>query len=193
MAVNPSRRQPGHKGHGVEYSLAHPVDSVSWSEAERFGRRLGVRLPHGDELEYAGRAGATGSAHFAGREAAQLRGLENLRDRAYGRLLRRQDVLPWDDAWPQASPVGTFAPNGFGLHDVGGNLTEWCATYYGPEDRPGAPDEPGTPEPFRLRQQRGANWGLPLEQVRASYVMFQRPDYSAHWCGVRLARDWQQP
>jgi formylglycine-generating enzyme required for sulfatase activity len=43
---------------------------------------------------------------------------------------------------------------------------------------------------LRLRSIRGSNWGEPAAFVRASYRKFQRPDYSTHWLGFRLARDW---
>lgn len=193
MGNNPSRRKTGTRHHDILYSATHPVESVTWFEAQRLASRLGLRLPEAPELEYAGRANVPGSHLFAGRHAEQQKGLENLREQSFAARFGGSDALPWDDGFPENAPVGSFRMNPFGLYDVGGNVSEWTATLYGPEAAPGEADPSGTPITERLRCVRGGSWGSRIKDVRASYNMFYRPGYSSHWVGVRLARDWTKP
>jgi formylglycine-generating enzyme required for sulfatase activity len=189
VGSNPSRRRAGSVLGAVHYDDRHPVELVSWFEATRFAAQNWARLPTEDELEYAGRAGAPNTRWFDGRLPEELEGRENVND-----LSRTSvgSVATWTDNYPYHAPVGTFAANAFGLFDIGGNVSEWTSSYFGQDDsgKVGQPDPPGTPERLRLRVIRGASWGSPLNQVRASFRQRQRPEYSTHWVGVRLARDW---
>jgi len=91
-----------------------PVDGVSWKDAAEFcvmlSRRTGrlVRLPTEAEMEYAARSGA---------ETAFCTGSD----------LGPEQAI-WDNK--QTVPVEDFAPNAFGLHDMNGNIRQWCADWY---------------------------------------------------------------
>ena len=93
-----------------------PVECVSWLEAVEFCARLSehtkreYRLPSEAEWEYACRAGTT-TAYSFGDDAAEL---EN---------------YAWynKNSGKETHPVGEKPPNGFGLHDMHGNVREWCA------------------------------------------------------------------
>ncbi len=190
IGSNPARRRSGTEFEHFRFDDRHPVESVSWYEATRFAALLWARLPSEDELEYAGRAGHPEQCWFDGRPADALRSMENLRDEAYAHPRDAGDFLPWNDGFPEHAPVGSFQPNALGLFDVGGNVSEWTSDYYEQEEEPAASAAAAMPDRLRLRVLRGGNWGEPPAVVRASYRKYQRPNYSTHWLGVRLARSW---
>jgi formylglycine-generating enzyme required for sulfatase activity/tRNA A-37 threonylcarbamoyl transferase component Bud32 len=107
----------------------HPVENVSWSDASAVLARVGLLLPTEVQWEYACRGG-TATAWWTGDATASLMGFANFSDRALQRGLKQ----PWphrdcDDGFATHAPVGSFPPNPFGLHDVHGNVAEWCADY----------------------------------------------------------------
>src|SRR5207302_475597 len=99
-----------------------PVVSVSWFDAaaycawltELFGRRY--RLPTEAEWERAARAGVEGTLYVWGDDPPQSR----------AEYLRR-----WGGLVKGPRPVGEEPPNGFGIFDLGENVHEWCADWYG--------------------------------------------------------------
>ncbi|MCL2123276.1 MAG: formylglycine-generating enzyme family protein, partial [Desulfovibrionaceae bacterium] len=111
MGSNPSRFKGPH----------HPVDSVSWNDAQEFVRRLNVkerhkryRLPTEAEWEYAARAG-TSTAYFFGDDSSALPG--------YAWYFGNSDST--------SHPVGQKPPNAWGLHDVHGNVFELTRDWFG--------------------------------------------------------------
>jgi formylglycine-generating enzyme required for sulfatase activity len=121
---------------GFEQTDRHPVVCVSHADAEAYaawlshktGRRY--RLPSEAEWEYAARAG-TATARFWGDDRNGARRYANGADRSLARRMKakadRERFFPWDDGYPFTSPVESFQPNGFGLHDMLGNVWEWVA------------------------------------------------------------------
>lgn len=111
MGNNPSTFQ-GTKVQGS--SDDHPVDSVSWDDAQAFVRRLNTmekttryRLPTEFEWEYAARAGAEGDIAWT-----------DIRLQA------------WAASNRSTQAVGKLKPNAWGLHDTLGNVWEWVQDYY---------------------------------------------------------------
>jgi formylglycine-generating enzyme required for sulfatase activity len=122
-----------------------PVCRVSFESAEafcRFAAQKGggrVRLPSGDEWEWAARAGAATPLAYGGigddfSKSANLadavfRKMERLRANMPGAAIPawRPAITNCADGFRVAAPVGTFAPNAWGLHDVTGNVWEWTA------------------------------------------------------------------
>ena len=94
---------------------SHPVVDVSWDECAQVCTRLGFSLPTEAQWEYAARAGTT-SAWWSGSEAGSLAGVANFADEEPARR-------PVDG---RTLPVGRLRANPFGLHDVHGNVREWC-------------------------------------------------------------------
>lgn len=138
---NPSVYGPEFVDRVMSFDLSHPVDSVSWEEADDLLSQLGMSLPTEAQWEYAARAGS-GTAFTCGWNPACLEGKANVRDLStletnLGALDGGRTV-PWNDGFPFHAPVGSFEPNAFGLHDVHGNLFEWVleplTAYGGPTD-----------------------------------------------------------
>jgi formylglycine-generating enzyme required for sulfatase activity/tRNA A-37 threonylcarbamoyl transferase component Bud32 len=94
-----------------------PVESVKWGECMQVMLELGLTLPSEAQWEYAARAG-TQTAWSTGAEAESLDGFAN--------LAGPPDGKPCADSWEWSAPVGSFAANAWGLHDIHGNVAEWC-------------------------------------------------------------------
>ncbi|MFM6727373.1 MAG: formylglycine-generating enzyme family protein [Dolichospermum sp.] len=100
-----------------------PVECVSWSHAQEFCARLSrmankaYRLPTEAQWEYACRAGTTTPFYFGETITTELANYDGYY--TYGDGLKRVGRQ-------QTTDVGTFPPNAFGLHDMHGNVWEWC-------------------------------------------------------------------
>ncbi len=113
----------------------HPVENVIHREAVSFCERLSAlpeeqaagrryRLPTEAEWEYACRAGTRAAFHFGNTLAsrqANFNGNYPFGSGEKGQHLRK------------TAPVGSYPPNSFGLHDMHGNVWEWCSDWYDPE------------------------------------------------------------
>ena len=101
-----------------------PVERVSWNDAVEFCKRLSwktgreYRLPSEAEWEYACRAGTTTPFHFGATVTTELANYNGNSTYASG---------PKGAYREQTTKIGSFPPNGFGLHDMHGNVWEWCA------------------------------------------------------------------
>jgi len=112
-----------------------PVMNVEWKHTQAFlewaNRRLGLtgqpdalRLPTEAEWEYAARAG-TSSIFYFGDDQDDLCRNGNVMDYYGGRYFPIFPAVDCDDDYVRPAPVGSYAPNGFGLHDMIGNVSEW--------------------------------------------------------------------
>ena len=160
-----------------------PVDSVSYRDVQQFLKainQLGTRrfrLPTEAEWEYCCRAGGWGL--FLVGEGGGL-----VEDKTLG-----------DYCWMKnnsgggTQPVAAKKPNAWGLHDMLGNVWEWCGDFYGREvyrhRRNGAMD-PIHQATFPERVIRGGSWFLPIEYQRASLRSGMREEERSAYLGFRL-------
>src|SRR4051794_6842640 len=113
-------RHPEGPGSNVGGRERHPVTHVAYADAVAYAAWAGKELPTEAEWEYAARGGLDGATFAWGDEFAPR-----------GRLMANtwHGEFPWQNlrGHPGTSPVEQFAPNGYGLHDVTGNVWEWTA------------------------------------------------------------------
>jgi formylglycine-generating enzyme len=98
----------------------HPVTQISGEDARAYCRWIGGRLPNIDEWEIAARAGAKtlypwGDTYLPGK-ANTWNGTSHLKNTR-------------EDGWVLTAPVRSYPPNAWGLHDVIGNVFEYCEGY----------------------------------------------------------------
>jgi formylglycine-generating enzyme required for sulfatase activity len=174
MGTNPSKFKGPDK----------PVERVSWLAAVKYcnmrslkeGLRPcydletmacnfdadGYRLPTEAEWEYACRAGSTTDYSF-GNDPALLRD--------YG----------WfkDNSGETTNPVGEKRPNAWGLHDMHGNVSEWCNDFYAEDAyRRSGGDDPRGPATGEKRVLRGGNWRSDASQCRSSARSAETPGFA---------------
>lgn len=112
----------------------HPVEGVPWEQCASLPGA--IVLPSEAQWEYAARAG-TDTTWFGGNDFDALGRYANIKDQSYRRTVTEDDVFTaWDDGHANHAPVGSFEPNAFGLHDILGNVWEWCRDTYGPYELP---------------------------------------------------------
>jgi formylglycine-generating enzyme required for sulfatase activity len=160
-----------------------PVEKVTWldaaaycsaltkreNEAGRLPSGYSYRLPTEAEWEYACRAGTTNFYSFgaATTEADQ-----------YAWTLENSEGTP--------HPVGEKRPNPWGLHDIHGNVWEWCSDWFA--DYPQAPlTDPLGPPRGKFKIYRGGSWNHPIELARSRNRFMMSPTNGIYFIGFRVA------
>ncbi len=108
----------------------HPMESISWLVTRTHLRRHGLEIPSEAQWEYAARG--TRDAPTPWLPGVLDPPPANLRDRSFFASSGRRSSRLYDDGAALTAPVGSYPPNGFGLHDVLGNVAEWCRESYYP-------------------------------------------------------------
>lgn len=103
----------------------HPVVHVAFEDAEAYARWAGKQLPTEAEWEYAARGGLHGAEFCWGDEL--MPGGKPMANTWQGQFPCENLV---EDGYEWTSPVGAFPPNGYGLHDMAGNVWEWTTDFY---------------------------------------------------------------
>jgi formylglycine-generating enzyme required for sulfatase activity len=184
----------------------HPVDQVRWGDAVSFCQKLSAlpeekkagrvyRLPSEAEWEYACRAGTMTAFHLGNAlssEQANFNGKYPYGGAAKGPYVK------------QTRKVGSYQANAWGLHDMHGNVWEWCADYYDPDyyknspkEDPKGPAKGVMPTGFKkaTKQEdfflvvRGGCWLDEARACRSAYRFRLMPSDNYRWVGLRVACD----
>jgi formylglycine-generating enzyme required for sulfatase activity len=162
-----------------------PVINLSWADAQHYVAWLvrmtgkAYRLLSEAEWEYAARAG-TQTTYSWGNELGE------------GNANCKGCGSQWDDQ--QTAPVGSFAANAFGLHDLHGNVFEWVEDVWH-DGYQGAPSDGSVwieAGDVGRRRLRGGSWDYPPENLRSAARAWFHPDERDGSIGFRLARTLDQ-
>jgi formylglycine-generating enzyme required for sulfatase activity len=186
---------------GYAQTGSYPVVCVSWDDAQAYVGWLKTktgrdyRLLTEAEWEYAARGRtAPGDApkFFFGNDIAEICRYGNVADQSARRTIsyaRDWTVASCDDGHPFAAPVGSFAPNPFGLHDVHGNAMEWTADCYHDSYR-GAPTDGSawTSGECSKRVLRSGAWSVSPDTLGLAFRSAIDPSRRNYYYGFRVAR-----
>lgn len=169
----------------------HPVESVTWHEARDVLRKLGLALPTEAQWEYAARAGtSTPWPHGTGVADLLTPPAGNLADAASAAALGVQGWMATPglhDGFVMHAPVGSFAPNSFGLFDTLGNVWEWCDDEYVAYSTPTVPGTGARPRSGKSStvMYRGGAFDQPAQEARSANRAGGPPDRRHFSIGVR--------
>jgi formylglycine-generating enzyme required for sulfatase activity len=143
----------------------YPVINVSWNDATAFAKWMGCRLPTEAEWEYACRAG-TATPFYTG-------------------VYLNSSQANFNMNVGQTKPVGSYAPNAWGLYDMHGNVAEWCSDWYG-DYSSYSQTNPIGPASGSDRVLRGGSWYGFGRYCRSADRINRDPSYRDYGFGFRL-------
>lgn len=175
---------------GNRHTEAHPVERVSWNDCQLAFSRRGLTLPTEAQWEYGARGG-THTPWSTGKTPESLQGFANIADR-YCKESGASESWTYemgvDDGYCADSPVGHFRPNPFGLHDMHGNVMEWCLDIYTEYDHRAEPGTGRRDGSGRTHAVRSGNWSFPGLECRSSARAAIDRDNRSVELGARPAR-----
>jgi formylglycine-generating enzyme required for sulfatase activity len=192
--------KPGYAGQ-FELREEHPVVHVSHTDALAFCRWLqeqaerpralplsmGYDLPTEAQWEWACRAGSA-ARFWWGADEDTTGKVANVGDRSLKKIHPEWPrlIMPMDDGHAFLAPVGSYQANGFGLHDMLGNVWEFCSTHYGPYPKE-ALTNPDDGDPKRGFAVRGGGWSNAPNDVRCATRNADPPHFGHSNLGFRVA------
>ena len=127
-------RHPQGPKSSIEGLNQHPVVHVAYEDVAAYAEWAGKEIPTEAEWEFAARGGLDGAEYTWGSEFLQDgKHMANTWQGEFPMENLREDGFEW------TAPVGSFAPNGYGLYDMAGNVWEWTADWYQKHDAIASP------------------------------------------------------
>ncbi len=165
-----------------------PVTQISYADAQAYAKWAKKRLPTEAEWEWATRGGLIGKTYAWGDE---------LNPSGKPQANWWQGTFPVNntkaDGFADRAPVGSFAPNGYGLYDMAGNVWEWVSDWFEEDYYQHSPKiNPTGPRAGAERVIRGGSWMCSLNYCRgfrAAARSHSTPDSGLNNLGFRCARD----
>jgi sulfatase modifying factor 1 len=169
----------------------HPVVNVSWNDAVLYAKWKNKRLPTETEWEYAARSAGKGYFYAWGNTNPVKKLGGNVADETL--KSEKRFWIVWKtyfDGFVYTSPVGYFYSNTFGLYDMTGNASEWCADWYDENYYKSSPAlNPKGPEKGTHKVIRGGSWNLGPREVLTTKRLHFRPDVALDYVGFRCVQD----
>jgi len=188
IAAGAKLEKPGDQGWDRD---RRPVINVNWNDAKAYiawlndklgleGRRDAYRLPSEAEWEYACRAGTTTPFSFGATISTAQANYDGFWSYGAGKKGEKRG---------QTTPVGSFSANAFGLHDMHGNVWEWCEDTW-EANYVGAPTDGSAwlTGDASFRVLRGGSWSREPRILRSAYRNKNNPSLRSGSVGFRVAR-----
>jgi sulfatase modifying factor 1 len=187
---------------GFPQSDNHPVVNVSWNDAEAFcrwltqqsvdrGETYSYLLPTEAQWEYAARARSR-TRFASGDEPLSLHEFGNVQDASFEVEFTKINFekhpgFGFIDGNVFTAVCGAYRPNAFGLHDMHGNVWEWCRDRYDSQYYARSPRvDPAGPDSGDTRVLRGGSWNDAPHFVRSAFRISRSPDGRCNLAGFRV-------
>ncbi len=184
-----------HDPEGKNAQDNHPVINVSWNDATAYcawlSKKMGktYRLPTEAEWEYAAGNGSRHTKYSWGNGDPNGKKGGNVADESKSPTGSQWETKfdGYNDGYWSTAPVGSFDANDFGLHDMTGNVWEWCSDWKG--DYPSSSQkDPSGPSTGVDRVLRGGSWFSNPQSCRVAYRDSVAPAFRSSVTGFRFAR-----
>ena len=160
------------------------VENVSWDDATAFCSKMAgrvkrkIELPTEAEWEYACRAGTATPFHCGSNLNGDLANCEGSFPYGSVKGAYKQKIME----------VGSYPANPWGLHDMHGNVWEWCRDYYGPYDKIASLKDPfqSAKQSDDRRVLRGGSWSINARDCSSGYRNWSMPDHRDFNPGFRV-------
>lgn len=182
-------KRPEGQGSNLRKRMDHPVVHISWHDAQKFCEWAGKRLPTEAEWEYAARGGLEQNIYPWGNDLTP----KDKRAKAQHMCNIWQGKFPdfnsGADGHIGTAPVKSFAPNGYGLYNMSGNVWEWCEDWFSPAFHIHGPRQnPTGPKDGAAKVIKGGSFmchASYCNRYRVAARTANTPDSSTAHCGFR--------